>query len=1542
MLKYLKNLKLIFLVVLAVFSFLIAFIILMAKDNFYFTARYAEMNFNYLKYEALGVIKLFNTSYNDKSLITKSIPVFFYHGIVNNEDGLDVTISKFKDQIFNLKKNGYQTVTINDFYKFINGEKEFAGKSFVIAFDGGKKDTYYYADPLLKALDYNAVMFMPTYYIGNSKFYLDANDLKRMVKSNRWEVQSNSRKSYESAIIGFNTEEGYFLGNKLYVKDKNRLENDKEYKIRIEEDLLTSKKDIETITGITPIIFSLPIINFGKNSINYKEAENIIVGSAKNIFQNVFSEFWPKNKYGFKTNYPYKFFSSNLLKGILVNPKWSGKDIVDFLEASQSINLPYKEKFINKNKWNSSLGSVSITDENLIIKKDNGDTANVYLDGSEKWGNYEYNIEIVGNLGKNTKSVSLIARSNNNGNYVSCQFEKDSVVIKSSNNEKISILNSVNINKLNQKGDNNLKIVVYDDFVQCFINSESIAKIKNSSIPSYGGIGIKIWGNNEKNDTLIIKNLEAISIDSSNNASVLSNIYYNYPLFHNGKEAIYSFIDNGSVTEAEYLLNDEYKISRFELKKLSPVLTWKEDPYNEPYWRFNFYNLEPARNLLFAWRKTGNQKYLDKLISITESFVDNGMNGPYSWDYHGTAFRTMTLVDIFWKLREDNRLLPNFGFKILKSLKIHGDFLADEVHYEKDYNHGLDQATALYALAINFPDLPGANNWRLLAEKRLNDGISEIIDQDGVLVENSPYYHFYVLEKYWEINKFLKKFKLTVGNNFDEKINKMIFYATYILQPDLKIPTIGASLERQINLIGVYEEMAKDDPEFKYVLTQGKSGKKPAFLSKFYPVAGQTIMRSGWNDGKSFENQTQVIFDVGNYRTNHSDLDALSFNLFGKGMAFMPDAGLYIYEEGPYRAYFHGTRAHNTVVVDKLDQTEGKLISGNVPNVVAGQFYNGNGFSYQSAQNTLYDGVIHKRSVALIEDKLVLVIDDLSSNEEHTYEQMFHAFPGAKIDVNNKVVKIFSDRLDQTFTIHQLADPNLEAKTVIGQNSPFDGWCSTQYKIAVPCYSISYEKKTKTAFFVTSIKIGQSDNVSVKFDKEKNILIAKIGDKEYQIKISKTKKIGRAVEVNKKYDISELLKNSTILDYLDDWKIINPSNKGSAIVEKEPSTAENTLKITTPDNGSIFELQKNIQVDLSDKNLFFKLKISNRKEMKGIKIFLSNNYWKNAAIYNLGTEAYNTNFEDDWLTIGLGKNLNKKVSLGSWDIKYPGFDWSKIDGVKFSIQANQEKTVVVEIRDLSTIFNQKNGRVIIVFDDGWESIKDAANIMNKFGLKGNIGVITNSVGKKNYLNLDDLKFLQNEYGWSIANHSSLHKNAVEFYYKNNNLEGFEKDIIDAMQYLIKNGINSAPNWYIYPHGETNATIKNIVGKYYKFARGTQDIPEFFPFTDPLSVKVFSAYSDRTTVKDINDAILDAIKYKQILFLMFHKISEREMPQVHTEYTQANLEIVFKNIADYVSRGDIKVVTLTELDEENNIPATNFVVHDEIPSQIILNILISKK
>lgn len=570
-----------------------------------------------------------------------------------------------------------------------------------------------------------------------------------------------------------------------------------------------------------------------------------------------------------------------------------------------------------------------------------------------------------------------------------------------------------------------------------------------------------------------------------------ADIYHRYPIEGDGQEVVYSFLDNGSQERADEMLENTYDLERYEPVTLPGAPTWTEDPYDERYWRFLFYSMRPVRHLLDAALDTRDPRYFAKVREITESFVTTGMEAEHAWDdAHGVAFRTMMLVNIWWKLREAGELPVELSDQLLRSLVAHGEYLADPAHYEGDYNHGITQAAALLVLAESFPDLGEAPLWRELARERLATGLRDVVDEDGVLVENSPYYHFYVLEKYWEIYKYVNEQEIVVSEDFNATIEGMVEHATYVLQPDRDLPLLGASISRTITPAGEFREIADDVPTFAYAVTQGASGSPPPELHRRFPSSGIVLLRSGWGEDRPYDEEAQALFDAGPYRTDHSDLDALSLSFYTAGTRVLRDAGLFTYEaDHPFYAYFHGTRGHNTVMVDGIDQARG---SGESLPIAAGD-----GYALAQARHELYPGVVHRRTVLLLEAGALLIVDDIAGSVPHTYEQLFHLPADASLSRTES--ETVSGTIGSVpFSITQFL-PVESLETWTGDRDAMRGFCANEYEVLLSCPELAYRSTGANARFVTLVQAGSGVQYAASY--EEGAITVTTPDARYQVTI---------------------------------------------------------------------------------------------------------------------------------------------------------------------------------------------------------------------------------------------------------------------------------------------------------------------------------------------------------------------------------------------------------------------------------------------------------
>jgi peptidoglycan/xylan/chitin deacetylase (PgdA/CDA1 family) len=134
--------------------------------------------------------------------------------------------------------------------------------------------------------------------------------------------------------------------------------------------------------------------------------------------------------------------------------------------------------------------------------------------------------------------------------------------------------------------------------------------------------------------------------------------------------------------------------------------------------------------------------------------------------------------------------------------------------------------------------------------------------------------------------------------------------------------------------------------------------------------------------------------------------------------------------------------------------------------------------------------------------------------------------------------------------------------------------------------------------------------------------------------------------------------------------------------------------------------------------------------------------------------------------------------------------------------------------------------IILAFDDSSKTqITLAKPILDRYGYKGsffNVCTYVNegSQGHESLMNWQDLKTLQQQ-GHDIESHTMTHTNL-----NNKSMQILEYEIGGSKQCLLNHGINS--NIFAYPAstGSRNATVVDVVSKYYDLAR-TGDAPMTF-------------------------------------------------------------------------------------------------------------------
>lgn len=146
------------------------------------------------------------------------IPVLMYHSVLY-EKGNDVRVApeKFEEQMKFLKDNGYNTLSLEEFYDFQNSGADVPKKPIVLTFDDGYVDNYITVLPILKKYGFKATVFMITSTVDTDKNFLTSSQLKEM-DANGFRVESHTVNHEKLATISFTERLATLKNSKAFLE----------------------------------------------------------------------------------------------------------------------------------------------------------------------------------------------------------------------------------------------------------------------------------------------------------------------------------------------------------------------------------------------------------------------------------------------------------------------------------------------------------------------------------------------------------------------------------------------------------------------------------------------------------------------------------------------------------------------------------------------------------------------------------------------------------------------------------------------------------------------------------------------------------------------------------------------------------------------------------------------------------------------------------------------------------------------------------------------------------------------------------------------------------------------------------------------------------------------------------------------------------------------------------------------------------------------------------------------------------------------------
>ena len=369
-----------------------------------------------------------------------------------------------------------------------------------------------------------------------------------------------------------------------------------------------------------------------------------------------------------------------------------------------------------------------------------------------------------------------------------------------------------------------------------------------------------------------------------------------------------------------------------------------------------------------------------------------------AWDPYPTARRIANWVR--WIFETDPREPTDAVVRgrLLASLAAQARHLHGNLELHLLGNHLLTNAKGLVAAGLLFGGDEG-DRWLSRGLGLLEQELDYQVLSDGGHIERSPMYHAVLLGDVLDVLNLLRASGEAsfIADGLLDGTAAMLGWLAAVTHPDGQPAFFNDTACRAAPTLA---ELAA------YAGRLGVRWRPPSF-DRVHMLDPSAYARLSSTDGR-----TVVVFDAAgpmgpDEQPGHGHCDALSFELSRDGRRLVVNSGISTYEAGDVRHAERGTAAHNTVRIDRQEQSEiwashrvGRRARPTRSGVEGPEAYGAH-----DGYARLPGGPMHERRLRL-EPGALVVTDRFSGKGEHELEWFLHLHPDcdAAVDGNGVVV----------------------------------------------------------------------------------------------------------------------------------------------------------------------------------------------------------------------------------------------------------------------------------------------------------------------------------------------------------------------------------------------------------------------------------------------------------------------------------------------------------------------------------------------------------
>lgn len=426
--------------------------------------------------------------------------------------------------------------------------------------------------------------------------------------------------------------------------------------------------------------------------------------------------------------------------------------------------------------------------------------------------------------------------------------------------------------------------------------------------------------------------------------------------------------------------------------------------YREWTWQLSRHSF--LHTLSAAYLKTGEEKYAEKAVSLLCSWIrqatcpEDGTSAyaTLCWRTIECGLRLQCWVDNLHKLMHSNALSDEAICLIFRS--IYETCHRLRIDHTKGTNWLVMEMTGLSKVSMVYPVFAESEQFLFYALEKLNETFYLQMHPDGFQYELTTEYHRVVVDQCMVVANLVERYGKRMDEKFYQIIENALMLYLKLSQSGFTVPDLSDGHEGTVKYF--IKGHAKHFPlneSLKYIMTDGTEGKITLPTALLLENSGIVTARDSWE-----REAVTILFDAGKIGSNHQHEDKLNLLIGAGGRILMNEGRRYAYDTSDIRRYVLSTAAHNTVLVDGMGQNRKKgykwqreMLTSveDVPVCFSEKFDYARGVYNEGYGEDPKPLATHTREVIFVKKPevgtpYVIAVDTLTSDEERTYESLWH------------------------------------------------------------------------------------------------------------------------------------------------------------------------------------------------------------------------------------------------------------------------------------------------------------------------------------------------------------------------------------------------------------------------------------------------------------------------------------------------------------------------------------------------------------------------